>query len=41
MQDRMLKALFVIGGLVVVVSAVGIPTAPLLVKLLTGSFQGV
>jgi len=41
MQDRALKLLFVVGGLVVVASAVGILTAPLLVRLLTGSFHGV
>lgn len=41
MQDRALKLLLAIGGLVVVVSAIGILTAPLIVRLLTGSSLGV
>ena len=41
MQDRALKLLIVVGGLVVVVSAIGILTAPLIVRLLPGSFHGV
>lgn len=41
MQDRALKLLLVVGGLVIVTSAIGIFTAPLIVRLLTGSFHGV
>jgi hypothetical protein len=36
MQDRALKLLFVIGGCVVVVSAIGILAVPLIVHMLGG-----